>query len=122
MTSQIELKINSANLSDVSNPLSGDCASVAQALVDCFDGTFVCLYSTENNSKNELPAHVLVEIDGQLYDGTGKVTYEQAFEIHLVLNGGLTKSDFSKAYFISEEPPNYMIDENVASTVQSRIS
>lgn len=118
MTDMIDEEITSANLSKSSNPLSGDCASVAQALVNEFGGNFVCLYSSKQNADEELPAHVLVELNGVLYDGSGKLTYQDAFEIHLVLNGSFSADDFCLDYFVNETPPEYMIDPETVENVQ----
>lgn len=106
----IDTQIRKANLRDVVNPLSGDCATVASALVDVFEGTYVCLYSDEDHQNETLPAHVVVEIDGELYDGSGKTSKQDLFEIHLVMNGFATESEDLSKYFVSEAPPDYMID------------
>jgi len=110
--------ISSTELYPTVNPLFGDCATVASALVELFDGDFVCLY----DDGDTLPVHVLAEIDGCLYDGSGKVSKQEVFEIHFVMNGlASSDEDFDK-YFVSEEPPEYMIDEEKKKFVKHEIS
>lgn len=50
-------------------PQSGDCGSVARAIQNVFGGTLVALYNDPETDR--LPKHVLVEIDGTLYDNEG---------------------------------------------------
>lgn len=106
----IDSVIDNAELHDIRS-VTGDCATVASALIEVFGGEFVCLYSSENGASDTLPAHVLVEIDGRLYDGLGETTRQEAFEIHLVMNGFATKDEDIEKYFVAESPPEYMIDE-----------
>lgn len=114
----IDSRIRNANLRDVVRPISGDCATVASALVDVFGGTYLCLYSERDHQNETLPAHVVVEIDGSLYDGSGKTSMQELFEIHLVMNGFATKNEDPSYYFVAEEPPEYMIDSEKKEKVK----
>lgn len=118
----VEQQINTTDIHKFTNPLSGDCASVAAALVEVFNGKFVCLYADMNHTNEYLPAHVVVEINGELYDGTGKITKRELFEIHVLMNGCGNKTDNIEEYFSYESPPEYMIDTNKKEKVKQQFN
>lgn len=69
---RIESVLEEANLSQICNPLEGDCESVAVALHRVFDAeSFVCIYDP---TTPERPVHATAKIDGTIYDGNGTRT------------------------------------------------
>lgn len=122
MSQTISSQIKDAALREVAEVMRGDCASVAAGLREYFGGEYVCLYATPENAAEELPAHIVVDINGELYDGSGQVTREKLFEMHLVLNGDGGEPSPIADYFEYEAPPSYMIDSNIKNTVVSRLS
>lgn len=69
MSDGIARRIKHASLDEVCEPTQGDCESVAVALARTFDAdAFVCVYEP---GETRYATHATVEIDGQLYDGTG---------------------------------------------------
>lgn len=64
---------SSGGIQSVCSPWEGDCGSVARAIREVHGGELVGYFPSEDAG---IPLHVMVEIDGQLVDGTGKVKNE----------------------------------------------
>lgn len=70
--------IDAASLDEVCDPRQGDCESVAAALHRVFDAdAFVCVYEP---GERAYATHATAKIDGDLYDGTGRVEREDLLE------------------------------------------
>lgn len=73
MVDNIDKKIDSLNLSDRYHVWSGQCLTVAKAISDELGGDIILL--------SEIPGegfdHACVEIDGKLYDGSGRVGWAE---------------------------------------------
>lgn len=76
---EIDVIIHKAELRDLM-PLSGNCGPIARAIRDVFGGEIMAVLD-ENGS----PRHAVVEIDGKLYDGTGKRDPQRVVEQYLVM-------------------------------------
>ena len=69
MTPEIRTQIEDAALNEICNPERGDCITVAAAIQEVFGGVPLVFYVSP---EREDVMHAVVEIDEQLYDGSGK--------------------------------------------------
>lgn len=108
---------------EVSSPQSGDCGSVAKAIKNVFGGELVGMYESLDDT---LPSHVVVRIDGNLYDNEGTTSkYELAENIFIMRNDS-TNFDMSNLdeHFISEEQRpihDAMFEDDTIQSVQTII-
>jgi hypothetical protein len=71
----IDKIIRRSNLNELCNVKSGDCESVAVALSRVFEvDSFVCVYEPSEKRK---ASHATVRINGNLYDGSGRLSYDK---------------------------------------------
>jgi len=70
----IEKIIVDSNLNHKYNILSGDCSSVAKAINEIFGGEIMAISSV---SEEQFFDHLVVKINGRLYDGRGMVSWSQ---------------------------------------------
>jgi hypothetical protein len=70
----IEERIKNSNLDDICQPRSNDCEIVAASMSEVFDvDCVVCIYEPGETKR---ATHAAVKIDGELYDGMGKISKE----------------------------------------------
>lgn len=93
---------------------NGDCASIAVAIQRAFDGSFVGLTAEPDG---ELPCHVAVEINGQVYDGFGQVSLERLAVDESFLPQQVREDTFEDYYWTGSQPPEYMVSEDIVRQV-----
>lgn len=90
--------ILNAELKQDFNVWSGQCLTVAEAISDFFDGEVVLV--------SEIPYegfdHACVEINGNLYDGSGKVGWTET--LNRFLNPKYIREDPDENFYYSENP------------------
>lgn len=113
---EIHKSIKSANLSYQFSPRQGDCASIAKGLQDVFGGTLKAISSVPNEQYQD---HVVVEIDGSIYDGLGKVRYAKIEEIFVQTHNW----DCHEAHWftVDDIKDNPLYSEEDSETVRSTV-
>lgn len=76
MTDRLEETIQRTSFEGVRS-WRGDCGSVAYALAEEFGGGWFFTIYLRDSEMPHNPYHVAAEIDGDLYDGTGKTSEEE---------------------------------------------
>lgn len=112
--------INKANIECICDPHTGDCVSVAVAIMHVFDGNeYVCAYQSPSD---KIPAHAAVRIDDTLYDGSGKTSRGVLYDFAISgLKSENIGSEANHIYSVDTLTSNAYYDKKTDNKVRDRL-
>lgn len=115
---QIDEQIQAANLQEHSHVWSGQCLTIAKAIQEVHSGKIVFV--------SEIPYegfdHACVEIDGKLYDGSGKVGWTET--LNRFVPKEAHRENIDNNFFSIENPTEEFsssFDQSVYQDARSRL-